>query len=64
MQSKIQLIRTERKLSQAQLAQKANVNAMMISRLERGERIIENTTLKTAVAIADALCVDVKELLK
>lgn len=56
-------LRTASGLSQGQLAEASGVNVMMISRLERGERLMENTTLKTALALADALSVDVRELL-
>lgn len=51
-------LRKERKLTQAQLAEKSGVHVMAISRLERGERPLSNLRLSTALALADALEVD------
>ena len=51
-------IRKERKMTQAQLAEKSGVHEMAISRLERGERPLSNLRLSTALALADALDVD------
>ena len=51
-------------LSQAQLAKAADINVMMISRLERGERSMEKTTLETAIKLADALEIsDLRDLI-
>ena len=51
-------LRTERHMTQAQLAKKSGVHEMAISRLERGERSLANLRLSTALALADALQVD------
>lgn len=51
-------IRHEKKMTQAQLAEKAGVHRMEVSRLERGERPLANLRLSTALALADALQVD------
>lgn len=56
-------IRIARGLSQRQLAAKSNVHQVMIARLESGERPIANIRLSTAIALADALGVDVRELM-
>lgn len=45
-------IRTERKLSQIELAEKAGISQGMISRMERGDA---NPTLDMIEAVADAL---------
>lgn len=56
-------LRTARGLSQRQLAAISNVHQVMIARLESGERPIANIRLSTAIALADALNVDVRDLL-
>lgn len=56
-------IRIARGLSQRQLAAQSNVHQVMIARLESGERPIANIRLSTAIALADALGVDVRELM-
>lgn len=56
-------IRSARGLSQRQLAAQSNVHQVMIARLESGERPIANIRLSTAIALADALGVDVRELM-
>jgi len=57
-------LRTSAGLTQQQLADKACINIRMVQHLERGDRLIENTTLKTAIALADALKIkDLRELL-
>lgn len=56
-------IRKDRGLSQRQLATLSDVHQVMIARLESGERPIANIRLSTAIALADALNVDVRDLL-
>lgn len=56
-------IRSARGLSQRQLAAQSKVHQVMIARLESGERPIANIRLSTAIALADALGVDVRELM-
>lgn len=56
-------IRKARGLSQRQLATLSDVHQVMIARLESGERPITNIRLSTAIALADALNVDVRDLL-
>ena len=51
-------LRKERKLTQAQLAEKSGVHVKAIARLEIGARPISNLRLSTAPALADALEVD------
>lgn len=56
-------IRIARGLSQRQLAAQSNVHHIQIAKLESGERPIANIRLSTAIALADALGVDVRELM-
>lgn len=50
-------------MAQQELADKAGVNIRQIQKLESGENKIENTTLTNALRLADALGVDVRELI-
>lgn len=63
METKLALLRKERKLTQAQLAEKSGVHLKAIAKLERGERPLANARLSTALALADALQVDPHQLL-
>ena len=56
-------LRKEKKLTQAQLAEKAGMHAQALAKLERGERPIANLRFSTALALADALQVDPHQLL-
>lgn len=56
-------IRKARGLSQRQLAMLSAVHHIQIAKLESGERPIANIRLSTAIALADALNVDVRDLL-
>jgi transcriptional regulator with XRE-family HTH domain len=51
-------LRTERHMTQAQLAAASGIHLQAISKLERGERSLDNLRLCTALALADALEVD------
>ena len=50
-------------MTQKQLADASGVNIRQIQRIENGEGDMSNVTLANAVKLADALGVDVKELL-
>lgn len=50
-------------MTQAELAQKSGVYSRQIQRVELGEAAAENLTAKNIVALADALGVNVKDLL-
>lgn len=56
-------LRKERGMTQAQLAAASGVNSRQIQRVELGTSKAENLTLKNALALADALEVDVRELI-
>ena len=56
-------LRIVKGLSQRQLAELANMSISQIQRLEYGERSVENVTLKTAINLANALGVEVNELI-
>lgn len=57
--AKLRYIRMSKKLSQLQLAEKAELNFNFIGQIERAET---NPTLKTIMTIAEALEMDVKDL--
>ena len=50
-------------MTQKQLADASGVNSRQIQRIENGEGKMSNVTLGNAVKLADALGVDVKDLL-
>lgn len=56
-------LRSERHMTQAQLAEKSGVHVQNISKIERGDKPIENLRFSTALALADALQVDPHQLL-
>lgn len=56
---RIKKARTQKRLTQEDVADKANLNSSYFGRIERGEI---NATIDTLVAIAQALNVDVGEL--
>lgn len=60
----IKELRLQRGYTQAQLADKVGINISQVQKLEAGTQKIENTTLKNALAIANALGVTVEELTK
>lgn len=57
-------IRLEKGLTQTGLAHASGVNIRQIQKYESGEYNSENMTLKNAIAISDALKIDVRDLLK
>lgn len=58
----VQNLRLVRGLTQKQLADRAHMTVSQLQRIEYGERKVENLSLKTAIALAKALGVDVEEL--
>ena len=57
----IQKIRNERKLTQEELAIKADISYTSLAKIERGK--VENPTIKTIHKLAKALDVSVDEIL-
>lgn len=55
--------RTSKEMSQKELAEKSGVNIRQIQRYESTDSNTENMTLKNAIAIADVLECDVRDLL-
>ena len=49
-------------MTQQELADEAHMTVSQLQRLESGERKVENLSLKTALALARALGVEVSEL--
>ena len=62
--SRLAYLRTGAGLKQRELAEKSGINIRQIQRIENGESEMRNVTLGNAIALADALNVDVKELLE
>ena len=63
MMSKLKKLRTANNMTQKQLADGSGVNIRQIQRVENGDSDMSNITLGNAIKLADALGVDVKELL-
>ena len=63
MMSKLKKLRTAKNMTQKQLADGSGVNIRQIQRVENGDSDMSNITLVNAIKLADALGVDVKELL-
>ncbi len=61
--TKLEWSRRMAELTQAQLAEASGVNIRQIQRVELGEAEAGNLTARNLIAIADALGVDVRELL-
>lgn len=51
-------------ISQAELSRRSGVNLRQVQKLVAGEILLSNMTAKNALAIADALSIDLRELLK
>jgi len=60
--SPVQTLRLTRGMTQQELAEAAHMSISQLQRIEYGERQVENLTLKTALALAKALGVEVSEL--
>ena len=63
MMSKLKKLRIAKNMTQKQLADGSGVNIRQIQRVENGDSDMSNITLGNAIKLADALGVDVKELL-
>ena len=61
--TKLEWSRRMADMTQSELAKKSGVNIRQIQRVELGEAEAGNLTAKNLIAIADALGVDVRELL-
>lgn len=61
--NKIAYLRKKANITQVEIAKQMGVAQTWMTKLERGEVSAENITLKKAIALADALGVNVKELL-
>jgi transcriptional regulator with XRE-family HTH domain len=59
---KIQKIRNDKKLTQEELAKKADISYTTLIKIEQGK--VENPTIKTLKKIASALEVSVDDLIK
>lgn len=52
-------------LSQTQLSKVSGVGVVAISKIERGVALLDNTTLKNAIKLADALYIqDLRDLVR
>lgn len=60
--SPVQTLRLTRGMTQQELATAAHMSVSQLQRIEYGERQVENLSLKTALALAKALGVEVSEL--
>lgn len=60
----LKFFRKGKDLSQQALSEITGINIRQIQRFESGTSDIGNITLKNAIAIADALEIDVRDLLK
>lgn len=61
--NKIKKIRTEKQLTQQELADKAGINIRLVQRLEKEEVSIMESRVKTIKAIADALNLKIDNLI-
>lgn len=61
--TKLEWSRRMAELTQAQLAEASGVNIRQIQRVELGEAEVGNLTAKNLIGIADALGVDVRDLI-
>ena len=55
--------RESRGLSQSQLAKKAEISVRVLQNLEQGVRDINKTAVDTVLRLADALDVDIRDIL-
>ena len=61
--SKLKKLRTAKNMTQKQLADGSGVNIRQIQRVENGDSDMSNITLGNAIKMADALGVDVRDLI-
>ena len=64
MSSIIKKIRTSYGMTQQQLADRTGINLRQIQKIESGEIKIENISAKNFMALAEAMKISPKELLK
>ena len=64
MDNRLAELREAAGLSQTQLSAKSGVHPQMISKWERGDRDLRRAAFASVLALADALGVDPRELLK
>ena len=63
MMSKLKKLRIAKNMTQKQLAAGSGVNIRQIQRVENGDSDMSNITLGNAIKMADALGVDVRDLI-
>lgn len=63
MGSKLRKIRREKDISLKEIAAKSGVSIRSLEKYDSGERLLLNAKLETGLLIADALGVDVKEII-
>lgn len=51
-------------ISQSELSRRSGVNLRQVQKLVAGEILLSNMTVKNALSIADALSINLRELLK
>lgn len=51
-------------ISQSELSRRSGVNLRQVQKLVAGEILLSNMTAKNALSIADALSIDLRDLLK
>lgn len=51
-------------ISQTELSRRSGVNLRQVQKLVAGEILLSNMTAKNALSIADALSIDLRDLLK
>ena len=61
--SRVQILRVALGLTQKELAERSNINIRQIQKYEYGEYDTGKMMLRNAIALADALECDVRELL-
>ena len=55
---------TAARISQTELSRRSGVNLRQVQKLVAGEILLSNMTAKNALSIADALSIDLRDLLK
>lgn len=62
--SRVQILRVDLGLTQKELAERSNINIRQIQKYEYGEYDTGKMMLRNAIALADALECDVRELME
>lgn len=60
----LKMIREERGFSQSQLARASGISLRTLQHYEQGSKKINKASISTALALADCLGVDVREILE